>query len=89
MSLRQPVVSRKSSKQQYTEHEVAEVLSISVEQLRDVVRRHILTGSDDGPAPLIPVFHASDLVLLRVLTTMQGGISRSDLDGEDAKSARA
>ncbi len=56
---------------------MAEVLAISVEQLRNLVRRHILKDEADGPAPIIPMFHVSDLTLLRVLTTMQSKTAAS------------
>jgi DNA-binding transcriptional MerR regulator len=56
----------KPSKSQYTEAEAAQHLGISVEQLRVLVQRHIVTPEDE-PGAMVSSFQPSDLVLLRVL----------------------
>ncbi len=57
----------KSPKVQYTEAEAATLLGMSVEHLRELVRRHIV--KDEGDASNLPyaTFQASDLLLLRIL----------------------
>ncbi|MBI1897249.1 MAG: hypothetical protein HYZ57_14795 [Acidobacteria bacterium] len=52
-------------KAQYTEAEAAELLGVSVEQLRALVQSHITRGEQDLDSSL--TFQASDLLVLRVL----------------------
>lgn len=65
----------KASKVQYSEPEAAAMLGLSVEQLRSLVRDHIVkeeSGKDEDspPIPAVPSFQASDLVVLRILAKM-------------------
>ena len=57
----------KSQKAQYSENEAAAQLGVSVDQLRVLVKRHIIRTEDE--IPLIPVasFQPADLLLLRFL----------------------
>lgn len=56
-----------ASKAQYTESEAAARLGISPEQLRELIRLHIV--QDDADANNVPMttFQAADLVVLRLL----------------------
>jgi hypothetical protein len=56
-------------KVQYSEHEAAEVLGVTVNELRGLVRAHIVKD-DDSANPAVPMYHKSDLVVLRVLARM-------------------
>ncbi|MBI4893209.1 MAG: hypothetical protein HY821_21475 [Acidobacteria bacterium] len=64
----------------YNEHEAAQALGISLDQLRTLVRRHIL-GTEDGIENLpITSFQPSDLLLLRLLSS-QAGPAHLSADG--------
>jgi hypothetical protein len=57
-------MQNKSTQVQYTECEAAGLLGISVERFRDIVRNYINQGDE---VPLDALYHASDLVVLRML----------------------
>jgi hypothetical protein len=59
---------RKISKPLYSEQEAASELGVSIEQLRSMVKLHIVK---DGEMPEggIVFFHASDLLLLKLLSS--------------------
>jgi hypothetical protein len=54
------------SKPQYSEHEAARMLGVTVDELRRLVRAHIVKD-DESANPAVPNYHKSDLVVLRVL----------------------
>jgi hypothetical protein len=56
------------AKSVYSESEAAQELGISVERLRTLIRTHVLTGDDEVPPGLSPMFQASDLLILRFLS---------------------
>jgi hypothetical protein len=59
----------KAQKIQYSEYEAANMLGVSVDRLRSLVRDHIVKdGHADAAA--VPTYHPSDLVLLRILAGM-------------------
>lgn len=58
----------KPAKSQYNETEAAEELGISVEHLRVLIRRHIVTTDDDANNIPLASFQPSDLLLLKLLT---------------------
>ena len=59
-------------KPQYSELEAAHLLGISVEQLRNLVRAHIVKD-EEATGPAVPSsYQKSDLVVLRVLARMIG-----------------
>lgn len=67
------MLSGKGAKTQYTEAEAAELLGISVDQIRSLVDRHILDG-DVPPTPDAPVpgtYSRSELLVLRFLAGQQ------------------
>lgn len=61
----------KAAKVEYSEQEAATTLGIGVEELRSLVRRHIVKA-DETAVIDIPSYQASDLVMLRIFA----GISR-------------
>ena len=61
------MVQGKIRKTNYSEAEAARVLGISVEQLRSLIRNHILEHEEDVPNIPRASFHPSDLLLLRLL----------------------
>ena len=42
-------------------------LGISVEELRQLIRKHIVKSDEELGANFVATFHASDIVLLRLL----------------------
>ena len=60
------MISR-TGKSQYTEVEAAEELGVSVERLRVMIRKHIVTSDEDLNNVPIATFQPSDLLLLRFL----------------------
>ena len=62
----------KPGKTQYSEHEAAVELGVSVEQLRVLIRSHIAQSDEDLNHIAVASFHPSDLLVLKLLV---GGIS--------------
>jgi hypothetical protein len=58
-------VPSKPFRVEYSETEAAEMLGITVENLRALVRSHIV--KDEDPSVTVESFHQSDLLLLRLL----------------------
>jgi hypothetical protein len=56
----------KAQRIQYSEYEAADMLGISIDQLRGLVRDHIVKDAHSAD-PEAPVYQASDLVVLRFL----------------------
>jgi len=61
-----PPVTR-LSKSQYSEREAAEELGVSVEQLRSLIRNHIVETDEDLNNVGVANFHPSDLLVLKIL----------------------
>jgi hypothetical protein len=57
----------KQNKTQYSEAEAAQELGVTVEQLRVLIRRHIAETDEDLNHIGIATFHASDLLILKIL----------------------
>jgi hypothetical protein len=55
------------AKTQYSEAEAAQTLGITVDELRALIRRHIVTEDADANNVPMTVFQPSDLLLLRLL----------------------
>lgn len=53
----------------YNENEAAQALGISLEQLRALVRKHILEADDDLVNLPLMSFQPSDLLLLKLLSS--------------------
>lgn len=59
------MATTKANRIQYSEAEAAQMLGISVEQLRSLVLRHIVHGEE---VPTQTTFQAADLLVLRILS---------------------
>ena len=59
----------RTGKSHYSETEAAEELGISVERLRVLIRRHIVTSDEDLNNVPMASFQPSDLLLLKLLAT--------------------
>ena len=57
----------KLSKTQYSELEAAEELGVSLEELRTLIRSHIIETDEDLNNVPMASFHPSDLLVLRLL----------------------
>jgi len=57
----------KPGKTQYSEHEAALELGVSVEQLRVLIRSHIAESDEDLNHIAVASFHPSDLLVLKLL----------------------
>ena len=57
----------KPGKTQYSEHEAALELGVSVEQLRTLIRSHIAESDEDLNHIAVASFHPSDLLVLKLL----------------------
>ena len=61
----------RTGKSQYSETEAAEELGVSVEQLRLMIRSHVVDRDEDLTNVPVTTFQPSDLLILRLLTRMQ------------------
>lgn len=71
-----PTSLTSSQKGQYNEFEAAQMLGVSVQQLRTLVTRHIVAETSVGteaPDLAAATYNRSDLVVLRVLATQLSG----------------
>jgi hypothetical protein len=57
----------RTGKSQYSETEAAEELGISVEQLRVMIRSHVVDRDEDLTNVPVTTFQPSDLLVLRLL----------------------
>lgn len=62
------MLSTRPGKTQFTEVEAAEELGITVMQLRQLIRSHVVDSEEDLRNVPIAQFQLSDLLLLRLLT---------------------
>jgi hypothetical protein len=58
----------RTGKSQYSETEAAEELGVSVEQLRVMIRSHVVDRDEDLTNVPVTTFQPSDLLILRLLT---------------------
>ncbi len=58
-------------KSQYSEAEAAEELGITVEQLRTMIRSHVIDREEDLSNVSATAFHPSDLLVLRLIAGNQ------------------
>ena len=66
------IVSTKFNQTQYSEVEAARELGVTVEQLRTLIRSHIAQSDEDLNHIGIATFHASDLLILKILAGQNG-----------------
>jgi hypothetical protein len=65
--MNQGSVTVKPFKTQYSEHEAAQELGVSLDELRTLIRSHIVESDDDLNNVPMASFHPSDLLVLRLL----------------------
>ena len=63
------MTSAKPQKSQYSELEAAHALGVSTDELRRLIRCHIVRGEDELPSLSQASFQPSDLLLLRLLAS--------------------
>ena len=64
------ILSARPAKSQYTEVEAAEELGISLDQLRTMIRSHVVDRDEDLNNIPVTTFQPSDLLILRLLAGM-------------------
>ena len=62
-----PIPTTRSAKSQYTESEAAVALGVSVEQLRTLIRSHIVKTDEDMAHVAAATYQPSDLLVLRMI----------------------
>ena len=63
----------KAGKAQYSEQEAAQELGLTVEQLRKLIRSHIVDSEEDLNNVSVASFHPSDLLVLKILSSVKSG----------------
>jgi hypothetical protein len=71
-----PLAPSKPFRVEYSETEAADMLGISIEHLRTLVKNHIV--KDDDPAVTVEAFQQSDLLLLRILAKIPSAGTHSE-----------
>ena len=65
------MVATKIIKTQYSEHEAAEELGVSVDQLRTMIRSHIVETDEELNNVAVASFQPSDLLILKILSGLK------------------
>jgi hypothetical protein len=65
--MNQGTLAIKPAKTQYSENEVAAELGVSLEELRTLIRSHIIETDEDLNNVPMASFHPSDLLVLKLL----------------------
>lgn len=68
----------RSAKSQYSESEAAEELGISIDQLRTMIRSHVVDRDEDLNNVPVTTFQPSDLLVLRLLSGREPNPTRED-----------
>jgi len=68
----------KPSKTQYSEQEAAQELGVSVEELRTLIRSHIVETDEDLNNVGVASFHPSDLLVLKLLLSAKANPTTPD-----------
>jgi hypothetical protein len=68
----------RTGKSQYSETEAAEEMGISVEQLRTMIRSHVIDRDEDLTNVPATTFQPSDLLVLRLLSGRGADSTRPD-----------
>lgn len=58
----------RTTKSHYSEAQAAEELGVSVEQLRTLIRTHVVDRDEDVTNVAVTTFQPSDLLILRLLS---------------------
>jgi len=72
------MVPGKTGKSSYREAEAARLIGVTIDELRSLIRRHIVESEDDLANCHKATYYPADLVVLKLLsaTTMAATISR-------------
>jgi hypothetical protein len=65
--MNQGTLAIKPNKVQYSEHEAAQELGLTIDQLRTLIRSHIVDSDEDLNNVPMASFHPSDLLVLKLL----------------------
>jgi hypothetical protein len=76
--MNQGTILIKTMKTQYTEQEVAEELGVSMEELRTLIRSHIVETDEDLNNVGVASFHPSDLLVLKLLLSAKANPTTQD-----------
>ena len=68
----------RTGKSQYSETEAAEELGVSVDQLRTMIRSHVVERDEDLTNVPVTTFQPSDLLILRLLSGMKSAATQED-----------
>jgi hypothetical protein len=68
----------KANQTQYSEVEAAQELGVTVEQLRVLIRSHIAQTDEDLTHIAVASFHASDLLVLKILAGQHHHMAAAD-----------
>ena len=68
----------KANQTQYSEVEAAQELGVTVDQLRVLIRSHIAQTDEDLTHIAVASFHASDLLVLKILAGQHHHMAASD-----------
>jgi hypothetical protein len=71
--LNQGTLASKPPKSHYSEQEAARELGLSIEQLRTLIRSHIVETEEDLNNVSVASFHPSDLLVLKILSSLKSG----------------
>jgi hypothetical protein len=69
------VLASRPTKAQYSEAEAATALEVSVEELRTLIRNHIMSDENDLNNLAVTSFQPSDLLVLRILALQAKAIT--------------
>jgi hypothetical protein len=67
----QPMLATRTVKTHYSEHEAAEELGVSVDQLRTMIRSHIVETDEELNNVGVASFQPSDLLILKILSGLK------------------
>ncbi len=76
--MNQGSVTVKPFKTQYSEGEAAQELGVSLEELRTLIRSHIVDTDDDLNNVPMASFHPSDLLVLKLLLSAKANPTTED-----------
>jgi hypothetical protein len=76
--MNQGTLTIKPFKTQYSEHEAAQELGVSLEELRSLIRSHIVETDEDLNNMPLASFHPSDLLVLRLLLSSKATPTAED-----------
>jgi hypothetical protein len=73
----------KPAKSQYSEAEAAIALGVSIDDLRALIRRHLLKPDEDPSTVASATFQPSDLLVLRMVLSGMRPLERTDPSSQD------